>query len=333
MHKTCYIIIILLLSLAVNSDFTKRLNITKLLLKSRNYCENCTPHDGLNKNEASSSSSLTLLSNYTRFNYNDIKNLVTFGDSHTEVNTNFTDMSYLGHNFSGSKTWQIHLSDSHNMTLWSFATSGAVINLNITYRESFPIDFLKQYDLFYERMSLNKKYFDRWNSKDTLFAIYLGSNDIHEVNFLNNNKTVNENINGIIQSMFMKIEDIYKVGGRNFLILNISPLDLAPINAHQKHQYYENLIPYFNDGIKDAAQKLFNNHNDINIIVYDTNTEFRFIINEYQKFGFLSGKKPWIFNKNKSRNDYFFYDNTHITGKGNKILAEDINNLLLSLSQ
>jgi len=331
MHKTYYILIILLLSIVVNSNITKGSNNTKLLLKSRNFCENCSPHDGLNKNETTSS--LTLLSNYTRFNYNDIKNLITFGDSHTEVNTNFTDISYLGHNFSGSKTWQIQLSNIHNMTLWSFATSVAVINLNITYRESFPIDFLKQYDLFYERMSLNKTYFDRWNSKDTLFAIYLGSNDIHEVNYLNNNKTVNENINRIIQTMFMKIEDIYKVGGRNFLILNISRLDLAPINANHKHQYYKKLIPYFNNMIKDSSQILFNKYNDINIIVYDTNTEFKFIMNEYKTFGFLSAKEPWISNKYKSKNEYFFYDNTHITSKGNKILAEGINNLLNSLIQ
>jgi len=137
MHKTYYILIILLLSLIVNSDFTKRFNNTNLLLKSRNFYEYCTLHNRLNKNETTSS--LILLSNYTRFNYNYIKNLITFGDSHSDVKTNFTDMSYLGHNFNSSKTWPILLSDIHNMTLWSFATTGAVINLNITYKENFTL--------------------------------------------------------------------------------------------------------------------------------------------------------------------------------------------------
>jgi len=37
-----------------------------------------------------------LLSNFTIFNYNKIENLIVFGDSHSAVNTNFTDMSYTG---------------------------------------------------------------------------------------------------------------------------------------------------------------------------------------------------------------------------------------------
>jgi len=116
----------------------------------------------------------------------------------------------------------------------------------------------------------------------TLFAIYLGSNDIYVVNYLNNNKTANENINNIIQTMFMKIEDICKVGGRNFLILNISPLDLAPVNANNKYQNYEYLIPYFNNMINNSSQILFNKYSDINIIIYDTITEFKFIMNKYR---------------------------------------------------
>ncbi|KAG4102900.1 hypothetical protein H8356DRAFT_929928, partial [Neocallimastix lanati (nom. inval.)] len=73
-------------------------------------------------------SPLVLLSNSTKFNYNKIENLIVFGDSHSTVLTNFTDMSYTGWNFSGGKNWPLYLIDFNNIKLWNYAVRGAYIN-------------------------------------------------------------------------------------------------------------------------------------------------------------------------------------------------------------
>lgn len=57
-------------------------------------------------------------------------------------------------------------------------------------------------------MTKDKNYFNKWNGYNTLFSIYLGSNDISIINFkksklnksqyVKNNKTIDDNIIDII---------------------------------------------------------------------------------------------------------------------------------------
>ncbi|KAG4083691.1 hypothetical protein H8356DRAFT_967623, partial [Neocallimastix lanati (nom. inval.)] len=49
-------------------------------------------------------------------------------DSHSSVQTNFTDMTYTRNNCSRGKNWPIHLIDLHNMILWDYALGGLIID-------------------------------------------------------------------------------------------------------------------------------------------------------------------------------------------------------------
>eukprot|EP00833_Pecoramyces_ruminatium_P015495 jgi/Orpsp1_1/1189527/evm.model.d7180000072621.1 len=73
-------------------------------------------------------SSRIFLSNISKFNYNEIKSLIVFGDSHSSVGTNFTDMTYSGYNRCLGKNWALQLIEINNMTLYDFAISGSPIN-------------------------------------------------------------------------------------------------------------------------------------------------------------------------------------------------------------
>jgi len=70
----------------------------------------------------------SFLSNSTNFNYNEIKQLVVFGDSLTDVQTNYTDMTYTGKNRSLGKNWSVYLANFHNATLWNYAVSGSFVD-------------------------------------------------------------------------------------------------------------------------------------------------------------------------------------------------------------
>lgn len=195
-------------------------------------------------------------------------------------------------------------------------------------------------------MSNGKTYFNQWNDKNTLFTIYLGSNDIYIVNQVNkdnnpdiadyvkNNKSVSENLNNITNIIFDKIEEIYKIGGKNFMLVYIPPFDKAPLNTNKKYNFYKAQVPYFNSLLKEKSENLFKNYNDINIILYNNYAEYKYIIRKYNKYNFISGKKGWkIDSKDKNIiQKYFWADHTHITNKGNVIIAEDIDNLLKFIS-
>jgi len=192
-------------------------------------------------------------------------------------------------------------------------------------------------------MAYGQKYYNQWNGNDTLIIIHIGSNDIHHLNFecskkilnfcVKNKKSINENINDIVDIIFNIIKNIYEIGGKNFMLMNIPPFELSPQNRDKKKNFYINEIQYFNTLLIKKANKLFNKYNDINIIIYNTNEEYRYIIKEYKKFNFKTINEMYKDNENHPSDDYFWNDYTHITDKGNKILAYDINDLLESINK
>jgi len=104
----------------------------------------------LDENKDLKESSIILLSNYTKFNYNDSKNLVVFGDSHSAVGTNYTDMSYSYWNHSGGKNWPMYMEEfNKNLKLWNYAKGGSLIDEKLVIiPKYYKIDLKKQYEYF-----------------------------------------------------------------------------------------------------------------------------------------------------------------------------------------
>jgi len=271
------------------------------------------------------------LSRHSKFDYDQINNLVVFGDSHSFRNNQ----------------WPTKLSNIHKMFVWNYAKSGAVVDLNITYRGPGhgSYDLIKEYGLFNDTM-VSYKNFIRWNGNNTLFAIHIGSNDVNTfyskkskykgkkeyIEYVNNNKAPEKNIEDILDHLLKTVENIYINGGRNFLFFNIPPLELADVNTKRKNNYKLH-IPVFNSLLNEKVKLFHEEHNDINIIIYNLNEQYRNIINHFERYGFVSGKEIYINNKNSTTDDKFFwYDHTHLTEKGNKIIAESIDDLLKTLN-
>jgi len=165
---------------------------------------------GIKANEINSNEfSVTMLSNSTKFNYKEIKNLIVYGDSHSATGTNYTDMSYTGKNASHGKNWPLWLKNFNNMKLWNYAKSCAVVNKNlVNIDKCVSLDFKGEYKYFFENMSEGKKFSNQWESNNTLFAILIGTRDVG----LMINKNITEEIDNIIDSLYDTINDMYKVG-------------------------------------------------------------------------------------------------------------------------
>ncbi|OUM60162.1 carbohydrate esterase family 16 protein [Piromyces sp. E2] len=245
-------------------------------------------------------------------------------------------MKYSGKTVVGGKNWPLHLLDLHNMTLWNFSMKGSVIDSRMVPRDIFKTSLLNQYELYIKKMIKRGKFYNSWNSNDTLFSLWIGCNDIRFIkrNYNNNKKIPRLTLifNIIIQNMFNTIEKMYKTGAKNFLILNIPPLDKAPLNDSGKYNYYKYDVMHFNTSFNIKAEILAKKYKDINIIVYNTREEYEYIMNNYKEFNLIDGHSKWSANKTANLKNYFWLDRSHISFRGNEILAKDINDLLSSIN-
>jgi len=284
-------------------------------------------------------SSVIALSDSNPFHYNKIKNLIVFGDSHSSIGTNYTDMSYSGSNHSGGNNWSLYLMEFNKMKLWSFASAGAVVDSRIAFHKKDTTDLLKQYELFYERMTYGKKYFNEWTSDNTLIAIHIGTNDISHLKTkcknkdsifcTRSNKPINENIDDTIEVLFNLIDKLYDDGARNLLLFTISPWYYI---LNKNHSNKRNILRY-NNSIKQRGKQFFEKHSDVNLIIYNTIDKLSDIYSNCTKYKFKDCNHMWKFVEHKKYNisDYLWAD-SHLSYPANKILAEDINSILNSIN-
>ncbi|ORX42383.1 hypothetical protein BCR36DRAFT_337550 [Piromyces finnis] len=250
------------------------------------------------------------LSNSNTFQYSKISNLIVFGDSHSQVGTNFKDMTYTGKNQSGGKNWPLYLMKLNNMKLWNYGVSRSVIEENVKGRPSFK----SQYNLFIKNMSKGKPFSNKWNSKNSLFAIFMGFNDIF---------SKEKNIDLIINKYYNIIGEMYNAGARNILIFKSIPLCKACKVDKDTLSSFEK----FNDLIEKKGIEFFEKHPDSNIIIYDAAEFCEDISNNCSHYGFKNCDSRWTWNQ-KDKMKYYFWKNSHMTSLGNKHLANNINEIL-----
>lgn len=116
-----------------------------------------------------------------------------------------------------------------------------------------------------------------WKSTDSLFSFFIGINDVGNSWWLQN-ATLYPTIFTVYSGL---VEQVYQAGGRNFLFLNVPPVELAPQNnagdaasiAQQAAKIQE-----FNQRTADLANALVKKHSDVTVFQFDTHTLFSKVI-------------------------------------------------------
>jgi len=180
-------------------------------------------------------------------------------------------------------------------------------------------------------MSKGRKFGDQWKSNNTLFAYWLGCNDIRNV--FREPHITPLLFNQIHETMFNIFNSLYMNGARNFLIINIPPLDKAPLNESGKYNYYKDDVESFNNEYIKYSKNFFKKHPSVNIIIYNAKEEYEYVMNNYKSFNLISGNSRWSAYKNLDLKYFFWHDHSHLSYTGNKILAEDMHSLLISLNK
>jgi len=174
-------------------------------------------------------------------------------------------------------------------------------------------------------MTEKKPFADQWESSTTLFGIWIGSVDVIRIK---KNQDFEKMTKEILADMFKNVENLYKTGARNFLILDIFQLDDTPYNKSGKVDFLKDDITYYNNLLKKNVEKFFKSKKDVNIFYYDINSLVTDIISNCKDYGLDNCVDAYNLNKDKDVKGFLWSDFTHTTYTANAIFTENIETLL-----
>lgn len=144
---------------------------------------------------------------------NQIKNLVTFGDSYTDV----------GSPSDGGVAWPVYAAGYAKVSLFPFAKSGATCSNNITFRP-FPSLFESQLPAYFSEKQNGTL---KLHPQETVYTLWIGTNDVGANALLTGHGEAS--LVDVIRCMVGWVKVLYQSGARNFLFQNVSHLRRQPI--------------------------------------------------------------------------------------------------------
>jgi len=146
-----------------------------------------------------------------------IKNLVPFGDSYTDV----------GSPSDGGTAWPVYVSRYGGFNLYPFAKSGATCSNNITYRPA-PSVFESQLPLYMSETGNGSLKLD---PTSTIYTLWIGTNDVGANALITGSQTPGVTIVDTTTCAVNWIKTLYASGARNFLFQNMIPLEKTILYA------------------------------------------------------------------------------------------------------
>lgn len=224
-----------------------------------------------------------------------ISHMVVFGDSYTTTGFNDTlaqpnesnplgNPVYPGYTATNGPNWVDFLTTTYNKTFLetiNLAYGGATIDSALvapylptvlSVKEQVNAEFLPVYG--------SSPSFFPWKSDDTLFATFIGINDV-------GNAYQEANKSAIYPKEFVEYaalqDQLYQAGARNFLFLNVPPVDRSPLTAGQgaAAQASEKAdIAAWDANVTALAANLTETYSDATTFVFDTNALFTQVLDD-----------------------------------------------------
>ncbi|KAH9926294.1 GDSL lipase/acylhydrolase [Epithele typhae] len=148
---------------------------------------------------------------------NQIKNLVTFGDSYTDVDAHAD----------GGIMWPVFAAQDGNFSLFPFAKSGAACSNDITPRPS-PSIFESQLPAYFAEVANGSLTLD---PATTVYTLWIGTNDVGVGGLLVGHGAPGVTIVDTVTCAVNWVDALYKSGARNFIFQNMIPLETTVLYA------------------------------------------------------------------------------------------------------
>ncbi|RDL40877.1 putative 1,4-beta-D-glucan cellobiohydrolase C [Venustampulla echinocandica] len=213
------------------------------------------------------------------------KYIISFGDSYTQSGFDingakpsalnpFGNPEFPGWTTSGGINWLGHLCRTYNTSLtlaFNFAAGGATVDANLVSSIT-TISLVEQVSQFTSSLS-SKPSYAPWTSDNTLFAVWMGVNDVGNTFGGNSNATETALLNKIVAQYQAMAQKMYDSGGRNFAFLTVPPIQKSPTMLSQSassRATEADVIAAFNSLIAKMTASFLASHTEAKAVVVDT---------------------------------------------------------------
>jgi len=230
-----------------------------------------------------------------------VKYLFVFGDSYTTVGFNVSGIQptagnplgnppYPGYTSSNGPNWVDFLTITYNKSIirtYDLAYGGATIDSNlIVPYEPTVISMKEQVLSEYIPIYSSKPNFAPWSASNSLFSFFIGINDVG--NTYPEYAAGNRSRFDTDWIEYARLVDrVYQTGARNFLFLNVPPVDKSPLTkdagttaVHQEATE----IKAWNERLLAMASNFTTTYSDASAFVFDTNRVFDKILANPRSF-------------------------------------------------
>ncbi|KAG9318920.1 carbohydrate esterase family 16 protein [Chiua virens] len=224
--------------------------------------------------------------------WNATEYLFVFGDSYSASGYNISagiNSSDPGLTSSNGPNWVEFLTNTYNQTAlntFNLAYDGATIDSALVTPYLPTTKFLSSTSTW-----SSKPAGAQWNSTNSLFAIWIGINDVGN-SFDWTNITQFQFYGTLTDRLFSQVDDLYNAGARNFLFLTVPPINRAraflQIGPKAVAQVGTEVMNY-NTQLTQKVRDFEQNHTDLDgVTVLDTQPIFNTLLDEWQTFGFVN---------------------------------------------
>lgn len=196
--------------------------------------------------------------------------------------------TFPGWTTSGGPNWIGYLVSVFNTSLtlsYNFASGGATVDASLVIPfQPTVLSLIDQVNEFCGSIATHPR-ITPWRSDNTLFAIWLGVNDVGNSNGNATNAPIWDKI---ITRYFREVDTLYRAGGRNFAFLNVPPIQKTPSVREQSTatQIHEGqVIASFNAKLANAANLWAKENRDTIVKVVDTQGPFNTALANPTAFG------------------------------------------------
>ena len=217
------------------------------------------------------------------------------GDSYTQTGFNRSGIQpspsnplgnppYPGWTASNGPNWVGYLTTKYNASLlqtFNLADGGATVDASLVAPWKPTVLSLQDqvWSGFFPYYALGRP---AWTSADTLFAVWIGINDVG--NSYYNGPAVTSVLNAdIIAEYRGAVDGLYAAGGRNFVFLNVPPVERSPLILGQGQQAIDMEkadLAAFNGLVEEMAGAFKSENGDANVWIYDTNVVFGEVLDD-----------------------------------------------------
>ncbi|KAG8909267.1 hypothetical protein FRC01_007034 [Tulasnella sp. 417] len=200
---------------------------------------------------------------------------------------------------------------------FNFAISGATIDNSIVPAFSTSIKSVTEQVGQWTSNLASKPSYAPWTSSTAIFSFFIGINDI------GNSYTQGDRTDTLLTAYFNQVQKLYDAGGRNFLFINVPPVDRSPLMITQSGASTEkNIIISYNTKLASKIQAFKSSHPDVTTYLYDSWTKLTQILNSPGTYGLKDATSQGTASNVAWCNVY------HVSPAVHHLFAQDIQALL-----